>query len=137
MAVFIHRYLLVGIELGFVNQPAPRTIQLSQVMRSRCPACGEESLYQSVLALRSRCNACGLDFSGADAGDGPAFFAIIFVGFLVTFCAAIVEYRYAPPYVVHAILWLPLTLVLSLGVLRLVKSYLVHAAYCVQRLKKD
>ena len=59
---------------------------------------------------RPRCEACGLDYGFADAGDGPAVFVILLAGFVVVGCALVVEFKYEPPFWVHALLWGPLIL---------------------------
>jgi uncharacterized protein (DUF983 family) len=91
----------------------------------RCPRCGKGKLFQGFLALRPRCDACGLDYSFIDSADGPAFFAMFLSGFLVVFAALTVEVLYAPPYWVHAALWLPLILITTLVPLRPIKGLLI------------
>ena len=91
----------------------------------RCPRCGEGKLFQGFLTLRSRCTKCGLDFDFADAGDGPAVFVILIGGALVVFAALITEVVYQPPYWLHAALWLPLVLLVTLGPLRAIKGLLI------------
>ena len=49
----------------------------------RCPRCGRGALFSGFLTLAPACNVCGLDFSFADAGDGPAVFVTLIGGFLV------------------------------------------------------
>ena len=73
----------------------------------RCPRCGRAKLFQGFLTLKPRCEACGLDYSFVDAGDGPAVFVILLAGFIVVFSALLVEFRYEPPFWVHALLWIP------------------------------
>ena len=60
--------------------------------------------------LRPRCEACGLDYAFIDSGDGPAVFVILLAGFVVVGCALVVEFKYAPPFWLHAVLWGPLIL---------------------------
>ncbi len=95
----------------------------------RCPRCGKGSLYKSFLALRDRCPACGLDYAFADSGDGPAVFIMMIVGFIVVGGALAVEILYEPPYWVHAAIWLPLAIVLSLAILRPFKALLIALQY--------
>jgi len=64
-----------------------------------------------------------------DAGDGPAVFVILIVGAIVCGSALFVEFTYQPPYWVHAVLWIPLTLILSLALLRFAKSLLLVLQY--------
>jgi uncharacterized protein (DUF983 family) len=95
----------------------------------RCPRCGQGKLFQGFLALRPRCEACGLDFSFADSGDGPAVFIMFLAGFIVVGAALITEVLYQPPFWVHAALWLPLILVVTLGPLRPMKGLLIALQY--------
>jgi uncharacterized protein (DUF983 family) len=91
----------------------------------RCPSCHRGKLYAGYLTLAPRCNACGLDYTFAEAGDGPAVFVILVTGFVVVGLALIVEIRYAPPYWLHAALWGPLAILLPLILLRSFKGALV------------
>ena len=75
--------------------------------------------------MRPACEHCGLDFSFADSGDGPAVFVILIGGAVVVFAALLTEVAYQPPYWVHAALWLPLILIVTLAPLRLVKGLLI------------
>jgi len=97
--------------------------------KGRCPACGEGKLYDGYLALAGSCGHCGLDLETYDQADGPAVFVMFIVGFLVIIPMFIVEVSYSPSYWVHAALWLPWTLLLVLGFLRPVKSWLVAEQY--------
>jgi len=91
----------------------------------RCPSCYRGKLYAGYLAIAPKCNVCGLDYSFADAGDGPAVFVILVTGFLVTGAALITEILYAPPYWLHALLWGPLAILLPLVLLRSFKGVLI------------
>jgi uncharacterized protein (DUF983 family) len=98
-------------------------------LRGRCPRCGEGKLFSGVLGLRESCDRCGLDYRFADPGDGPAVFMILIGGFIVVFAAMIVEVVYSPPYWVHAALWIPLILLVTLGPLRPLKGLLIALQY--------
>ena len=52
-------------------------------------------------------------------------FVILIAGFIVVGSALVVEAMWRPPYWLHALLWLPLLLVLTLGLLRPLKGLLV------------
>ena len=95
----------------------------------RCPRCGSGKLFQGFLTLRPRCGACGLDYGFADSGDGPAVFIMLLAGFIVVGAALITEVLYRPPFWVHAALWLPLILVVTLGLLRPMKGLLIALQY--------
>jgi uncharacterized protein (DUF983 family) len=115
----------------------PPIINIIHVLRGRCPRCGNGSVFAGVLRSVDACAQCGLNLKQQDAGDGPAFFAITIVGFIVTLLAALVELQFSPPYWVHIALWLPLILLLSILVLRVVKAYLIHLEYRLALLKDD
>lgn len=107
----------------------PSVSPISAGLRCRCPRCGRGRLFRGFLSLARRCDACGLDYSTADTGDGPAFFVVLVVGTVITVAAVLVELAYAPPYWLHALLWLPATLLLSLALLRPFKAILVALQY--------
>ncbi|HML07498.1 MAG TPA: DUF983 domain-containing protein [Xanthobacteraceae bacterium] len=91
----------------------------------RCPRCGRGKLFQGFLAVRPRCEVCGLDYGFADSGDGPAVFIMFLAGFIVVGAALVTEVVYRPPFWVHAILWLPLILIVTLGPLRPMKGLMI------------
>jgi uncharacterized protein (DUF983 family) len=95
----------------------------------RCPRCGKGKLFAGFLTLKSKCDVCGLDFSFADAGDGPAIFVIMIAGAIVVGAALVTEVKYQPPYWVHAVLWIPLILIVTLWPLRGLKSLLIALQY--------
>jgi uncharacterized protein (DUF983 family) len=90
-----------------------------------CPRCGKGKLFRGFLTLRPRCDKCGLDYGFADSGDGPAVFIMFGAGFIVVFAALITEVIYQPPFWVHAVLWLPLILIVTLGPLRPMKGLMI------------
>ena len=91
----------------------------------KCPRCGTGKLYAGFLTLKPKCEVCGLDYAFIDSGDGPAVFVIMIAGAIVVAAALIVEVKYQPPFWVHAALWLPLTLAVTLWPLRAIKSLLI------------
>ena len=98
-------------------------------LAGRCPRCGEGRLFKGFLAVGDRCHNCRLDYAFADAGDGPAVFVILIIGFIVVGLALWMEVSLNPPLWVHFMLWIPLTLVLSLTALRLIKGLLIALQY--------
>ena len=98
-------------------------------LRGRCPRCGEGRLFNGLLSVAPACGVCRMDYDFADAADGPAVFVILIIGFVVVGLALWVEVSYAPSLWLHFLLWLPLTLVLCLPALRLVKGVLIALQY--------
>ncbi len=95
----------------------------------RCPRCAGGKLFQGFLTLRPRCEACGLDYAFADSGDGPAVFIMLLAGLIVVGAALVTEAVYQPPFWVHAVLWLPLILIVTLGPLRPMKGLMIALQY--------
>lgn len=107
----------------------PPVSPVSAGLKGLCPRCGEGRVFQHFLGVRSNCGTCGLDLSFADTADGPAFFVMFAVGFAVVAAALAVEILYQPPYWLHLALWLPLTLVLAVFLLRPLKGVLLAQQY--------
>ena len=95
----------------------------------RCPRCGKGPLYDGFLTVAERCSACGLDLRKADSGDGPAVFLIFILGFIVVPLALLVESWFEPPYWVHLVLWPPVILAGTVGLLRSMKGVLIALQY--------
>jgi uncharacterized protein (DUF983 family) len=95
----------------------------------RCPSCGNGKLFNGFLTLRPKCASCELDFTFANVGDGAAIFVIMIAGAIVVVAALITEVKYQPPYWVHAALWIPLILIVTLWPLRALKSLLISLQY--------
>lgn len=98
-------------------------------LAGRCPRCGQGRLFKGFLATRPACSNCGLSFDFADSGDGPAVFIIMIVGFIVVGLVLAVEMTFRPPIWLHMLLWLPLTVILGLGMLRPLKGLMIAQQY--------
>jgi uncharacterized protein (DUF983 family) len=111
------------------DTPATLRLPVARGLSGSCPRCGKGRLFNGFLTLAPRCEGCGLDYSFADSGDGPAVFVILIAGFIVVGAALVVEVLYQPPYWVHALLWGPLILVVTLLPLRAMKGLLIALQY--------
>jgi uncharacterized protein (DUF983 family) len=111
------------------DQPKPGSLPIGRGLRGRCPRCGEGHLFHGFLTLRRACEHCKLEYGFADAGDGPAVFVILIGGGIVVFAALMTEVLYQPPYWLHALLWLPLILIVTLLPLRPLKGLLIALQY--------
>lgn len=107
----------------------PPVEPVSAGLKGCCPRCGEGKLFDGFLKMKPACSNCGLDYSFADAGDGPVVFVILIVGFLVLGGALWMDVTYSPPLWLHFILWIPLALVLSLVLMRTLKGVLITLQY--------
>ena len=98
-------------------------------LKGLCPRCGNRTLFAGLATFAPKCRGCGLDFEAFNVGDGPAAFLIFIVGGIVTASAIALELSASPPWWVHAMLWLPLTAALTLGLLRVAKGLLLALEY--------
>jgi uncharacterized protein (DUF983 family) len=98
-------------------------------LRGACPRCGKGKLFDGIVTFAPRCTTCGLDFARFNVGDGAAAFLIFFVGVIVIGLAMWLELSRSPPWWVHALLWVPLTLALTLAFLRVAKTLLLTLEY--------
>ena len=86
-------------------------------------------MFDGFLNVAAECDSCSLPLGRHDSGDGPVAFIILIVGFVVVGLALWVEVSYKPAYWVHAALWLPLILILTLGLVRPLKGLLIALQY--------
>lgn len=105
----------------------PFATALARGASNRCPACGQTHLFQGYLRVTPECSVCHAPLGQARADDAPPYFTIVAVGHVVVPAMLFVEKLYRPELWVHAALWLPLTLGLSLTLLRPIKGATVGA----------
>ena len=107
----------------------PPISPVSTGLTGRCPRCGDGKLFNGFIDLAPRCDVCGLDYSFADSGDGPAVFVSLFGGFVVIGIALWTQIAYEPPVWLQLVIFLPLTLIVCLGMLRPLKGFLIASQY--------
>lgn len=91
----------------------------------KCPSCGKGHLFGRFLKVVDQCSACGEAYTAQRADDLPAYLVIVVVGHAIVPAILAVETLYAPPYWLHALIWLPLTLLSSLALLQPTKGAVV------------
>lgn len=103
----------------------PLVTALSRGWASRCPICGEGALFDSYLAVTHDCGHCGKALHHHRADDLPAWICMIVVGHVLAVLLLAVENAFAPALWVHALIWPPLVLGLTLWLLPRVKGAVV------------
>jgi uncharacterized protein (DUF983 family) len=98
----------------------------------KCPACGKGAMFRRYLKVADTCPACGEELHHHRADDAPAYFTIVIVGHVVVSLVLVVEMAYRPALWVHAALWLPLTVLLTLLLLPSVKGALVGLQWALR-----
>jgi uncharacterized protein (DUF983 family) len=105
---------------------------LSRGLAHRCPACGAGNLYTGYLKVADTCQQCNEELHHHRADDAPPYFTIFIVGHLILGGVLALEQAYAPAPWVHAALWLPLTLLMSLLLLPRIKGALVGLQWALR-----
>ena len=94
-------------------------------LRGRCPCCGKGRMFRAFLKVSDQCRVCGEELHHHRADDFPAYCVIFIVGHIIGPLVLSVELAFAPPTWVHLALWLPATLVMTVGLLQPVKGFIV------------
>ena len=94
-----------------------------------CPRCGSRTLFAGWTRFAGNCRACGLDLTRFNVGDGPAAFLTLIVGAVVVILALWLQLAAEPPWWLHVLLWVPLTVVGVILGLRVAKAALLQSEY--------
>jgi uncharacterized protein (DUF983 family) len=103
----------------------PLLAALKRGLRGRCPVCGQATLFNGYLRVRVACPHCAAPLGRVRADDVPPYFTILVVGHIVVPGMLVLERVAAPPIWVQTVLWVPLTLILTLVLLRPIKGAIV------------
>lgn len=123
------------IELDAPAEALPkRDIKASMLKgwTQKCPACGEGPLYWKYLKVSETCPSCGEELHHQRADDAPPYFTMVIVCHVIIAGVLLLEQRFAPPTWVHLVLWLPLTVIMSLWLLPRVKGSLVGLQWALR-----
>jgi uncharacterized protein (DUF983 family) len=90
--------------------------------RGLCPACGQTHCFNGYLRVVPVCVACSAPLGEIRADDAPPYFTIFIVGHVVIGLMFAVDQAYAPSLWLQAAIWLPVTVILSLALLRPIKG---------------
>lgn len=101
--------------------PSLRTA-IQRGLMGHCPACGNSHLFNGYLRVVKECSACVAPLGEARADDLPPYLTILVVGHIVVPLMLWFERANSPPLWLMSAIFLPLTLVLSLGLLRPIKG---------------
>lgn len=100
-------------------------IVIRRGLRRRCPNCGEGRSFRGYLTVTDACTACGESLGHIRADDFPPYLTILIVGHIVVPLSLMAEQSYHWSTKLHMAVWLPITLVLMLMVLPIMKGAVV------------
>lgn len=110
-------------DLDATADPMPAmSTALLRGLRGKCPSCGQGHLFRGWLRVSDTCARCDAPLGQVRADDAPPYFTIFAVGHVVIPGMLWLERAYTPELWVHTAIWVPLTLVLALGLMRPVKG---------------
>ena len=87
-----------------------------------CPVCGQGRLFAGYLGLVERCASCGAPLGAVRADDAPPYFTIFITAHFIIALVVATGRGTALPVWAMAAIFLPLTLVIALLLLRPVKG---------------
>lgn len=105
---------------------------LTRGMKLRCPSCGNGRIFRKFLKVADHCEACEEDFHHHRADDAPPYFTIFIVGHVIVPLMLWIEMAYRPDLWIHGLIWGPLTIVLSLATLPVVKGAVVGLQWALR-----
>jgi uncharacterized protein (DUF983 family) len=114
--------------------PPPRDAYRA-VMRGfaqHCPACGKGDVFRAYLKVNDACPACGEELHHHRADDAPPYFTMLITGHVVVGALMTVETTYAPPIWVHALIWGPMVVIMSLLLLPRIKGALIGLQWALR-----
>lgn len=118
-------YHVENSPLAAVETPRNTLNAMLRGAGGRCPSCGRGKLFSSYLKVVNVCGSCGAEMHHQRADDAPPYFTMLIVGHVVGGGVLALEQAYAPSQTTHLMIWFPLTIALSLGLLPPIKGALI------------
>ena len=115
----------------------PLATALGRGLAGRCPVCGKGRIFDGFLRVAALCEHCGAPLGLARADDAPPYFVILIVGHIVIPAMLIMQKMADPPTWLLSVIFVPLTVVLAIGLLRPVKGATVGLMLSFNMLKSD
>ncbi len=106
----------------------PRRDATTAILRGiacRCPNCGKGAIFTGFTTVNAECPQCHEVLSHQRADDFPPYISMFITGHVVVAAMLLVERAWHPEIWVHMALWIPLTLILALGILRPAKGAII------------
>jgi uncharacterized protein (DUF983 family) len=122
------------------SNPWPTPTLASAIGRGllgHCPACGKGRIFDGFLRVAEACHECGAPLGLARADDAPPYFTILAVGHIIVPLLFIAERSDLLPLWMISAIFVPLTLVLALALIRPIKGGTVGLMLNLNMLKSD
>ncbi len=109
----------------FHETARPVIASIKRGLACKCPSCGEGRIFNSYLEVNDTCPSCEEVLSHHQADDFPPYLTISIVGHVIVAAMLIVERSTDLSTGFHLAIWIPLTIILSLALLRPLKGAVV------------
>ncbi len=113
---------LFGGQDDIGRQKRPTGEAIKRGLLGTCPHCGRGRLFRAWLKPVDACEVCHEEMHHQRADDLPAYLVILVAGHLVVGAFSAVEAVTSLTMWQHLAIWVPLTLLLTLGLLQSVKG---------------
>jgi len=118
--------------------PVPSlAVALGRGLLGRCPVCGKGRIFVGFLRVVDECSECHAPLGLARADDAPPYFTILIVGHIVIPAMLIMQKTMDPSTWLLSAIFLPLTVLLSVGLIRPIKGATVGLMLSFNMLKSD
>ncbi|WP_269929536.1 DUF983 domain-containing protein [Aminobacter sp. HY435] len=114
-----------GGQQKVARQARPLWPAIKRSLFCKCPNCGQGRLFASFIKTVDRCEVCNEEISHHRADDLPAYLVVVIVGHIVVGAFMGVEATSTLSTWQHLAIWVPLTIVSSLALLRPIKGAVV------------
>lgn len=107
-------------------------LSLKRGLARCCPACGTVGMFKGYLKIADHCPTCQLEFDKIRSDDAPAYFTIAIVGHILLPIISYLEYCYHLSMLTHLIVWPPIIIGMTLGLLPFMKGLMMAVMWRVK-----
>ena len=108
------------------------TQAMARGFRGKCPHCGQGKLFRRFLKVADSCEVCGEEYLHHRADDLPAYLVIFVVGHIVVGGFMAIERVLTLTTWEHLAIWVPITLVMTIGLLQPTKGAVVGLQWALR-----
>lgn len=94
-----------------------------------CPRCGERTVFAAPAQVAGRCSSCELDFGELEGGGRFVGLLTMVIALGLIGIAWWIDSAFRPPLLLQMLVWLPVTVGVVIGSLRLFKIAFLYARY--------
>jgi uncharacterized protein (DUF983 family) len=115
----------------------PMLTAIGRGLLCRCPGCGQTRMFRRFLKVIAECPNCTAPLGLARADDAPPYFTILIVGHVIVPLMFMVDRASEPPLWLMSLIFLPLTVIMAVGLIQPIKGGTVGLMLTLNMLKSD